>query len=636
MEVGVILRALMGLRKIIIMKNVFFRTLICILFFSLSSVYTNDILSQQTCPAGFNLPEDSNETNPLCADIDIEDGLVILNNDECNIQFSINFDVDIDVAIEDLYLDINLVDENLDYENMLCFDNIFDVFLIGGLQRGTVCGVDNTYKLDNSGPVILGEVMDGLLVRININRPSEFEDNCYHFVFELTYLDINGFSCSYFGEIQFLFQSTGVSVNVCGPLEYAGNEDNQDCEFPNGIADLEQLDNFTSSFQGTHTSECDHEMPLNHQNIFPFEGQICIPVPPGGCTEFEMTDCPSGNTNLCVNTMDALAIRRLILGLDDQTEGPYGGLLSDFNQSGGVSTFDINLLIERILDIENPETRVGECVIFDPTNDGLDGVALDGLGGWSDFSYSVEVCDGEDFEVVIGVIGDTDGSCGCDIVEGLDDGDEDEKLAFTWDENNCKLSVPQVFFYDMALDFVGDIMSVTVSDELNSIAMVNVYNRDNGYEGEEGYQGDNRYSIVINSFNAQAISLQECISHINFECTGDIEFTDKSFLIDDNIKARKLSLSSELITPRNSNQEEKIDQASFQVIDNHILIDQDDADINEFQIYTYDGILVYNQKVNSGDYVIDLSDHLSRYTRGSLFIVVGRTSSGTVVKKIIR
>jgi len=617
------------------MKNeVFFRTLICILLFSLSSVYTNNILSQQTCPNVFDLPEDSNETNPLCADIDIDDGVVVVTNEVCNFQFSIIIDVDIDVAVEELYLDINLVDENLNYQNMLCFDNIFEVVLTPGFEKGTVCGVDKTFQVNNAGPIIIGDVMDGMLVGININRPNEFEDNCYHFVFELTYEDINGFSCSYFGELEVWFPPISAGAYSCGTIEYAGQED---CKFPNPVtSDLEQLDNFTSSFQGTQTSDCDHEMPLNHQNIFTFEGEFCIPVPEDGCTEFEMTDCPSGDPSSCITALDLIEMRRLILGIKNQTANPFGGLLSDFNQSGGVSTLDIILLSEYILDIDNPETRVGECVIFDPTNDGLDGVALDGLGGWSDFSYSVEVCDGEDFEVVIGVIGDTDGSCPCDIVEGLDDEGEDEELAFTWDENNCKFSVPQVSFYDMALDFVGNISSITVSEELNSIAMVNVYNRDNGYKGEEGYQGDNRYSIAINSINSQAISLQECISHINFECTGDIEFTDKSFLIDGNVKARNLNISSELVTPRNSNHEKKLDQTSFQVIDNHIFLDQEDNDINEFQVYTYDGMLVYNQKVNSGDYVIDLSDHLSRYTRGSLFIVVGRTSSGTVVKKIIR
>jgi len=44
---------------------------------------------------------------------------------------------------------------------------------------------------------------------------------------------------------------------------------------------------------------------------------------------------------------------------------------------------------------------------------------------------------------------------------------------------------------------------------------------------------------------------------------------------------------------------------------------------------------VYSQKLNVDDYVIDLSDRLSSYASGSLFIVVGRTSKGSIVEKLL-
>jgi hypothetical protein len=617
-------------------NNFFFKTFICILFIILSSAYPNNILSQQTCPVGFNLPEDSDETNPLCADINIDDGVVVLNNDVCNVQFSITIDVDIAVAVEELFLDINLVDENLNQENMLCFDNIFDVTLVNGLERGTTCGVDHTFQVINNGsPIILEEVMDGLLVGINVNRPSEFEDNCYYFVFELTYLDVNGFSCSYFGDLEVLFPPIGVGATVCGPFELAGDEE---CEIPRGVDDLDELDNFTSSFQGTHSTQCDHEMPLNHQNIFPFTDQICFPVPAGGCTEIEMIDCPSGKPTRCVDALDLIELRKLILGISNQTDNnPYGGLLSDINQSGAVSTLDILLIQEGILQIENPETRVGECVIFDPTDDGLDGVELNGLGGWSsDNKFTVEVCDGEEFEIVMGVMGDTNGSCSCEkVIEGLNDEDEEEELVFTWDKNNCTFSVPQESFYDLSLDIVGDISSINISEELNSMAMVNVYHREEGYQGEEGNSEGDRYSIIINSVNSQALSLEESISYISFECNGAVELTEKSFIINDNVKVQEIDLSQNVTTRNNFNKDESSDLSSIKVQGSRIFISQEDEEITDLHLYTYNGTLVYSQKLNVDDYVIDLSDRLRSYASGSLFIVVGRTSKGSIVEKLL-
>ncbi len=616
------------------MKNeVLFRTFICTVLFSLLLCYTNDIISQQTCPVGFNLPDDSDLTIPPCAEIDIDDGVVVVTDEICNVQFNIIIDVDMDVAVEELFLDIDLVDENLNYENILCFDNIFVVIPPGGFEEGTDCGVDHTFQVSNNsgGPIILQEVMDAFLVGINVNRPNEFEDNCYHFVFELTYLDINGFSCSYFGELEIWFPQLVNSNYTCGTIGYAGLEE---CEFPSTAeSPLAQIENFNSSFQGTFTSQCDHTSPINPQNIYTDGDQFCVIVPPGGCTEIEMIDCPSGDTRQCVTAADLLELRSLILGIKNQTKGSFGGLLSDSNQSGAVSTYDLWLIQEWILGIENPETRVGDCVIFDPTDDGLDGVALDGLGGWSDNNYTVEVCDGEEFEIVMGVIGDVNGDCSCNIVEGLTD--EEEELLFTWNENYFKFGVPSVLFYDMSLDIVGDLSSVIVSEELNNIAMVNVYHREEGYQGEEGYIGEDRYTILINSSNAQAISLEECMSYISFECNGDIEFTEKSFLINDNVKVQSLQLNSNIITPRNTTKEEKVEQYSIDVIGSRIFINQEENEISELYLYAYDGNLVHSQKVNAGDYVIDLSSHLSSVTNGTLFFVVGVTKNGTIVEKLL-
>ncbi|MEE9437493.1 MAG: dockerin type I domain-containing protein [Saprospiraceae bacterium] len=530
------------------------------------------------------------------------------------------------IVTDYVYFDVNLVNANLDYDNMLCFDNIYTIQAAGGLVEGIDCGIDKTYTYSGD-PIALGNLMDGNYLRIGVDRPNEFQDNCYHLVFEFSYTDLVGNTCSYFGELEVIFPQVDNDNYTCGNIEYAGQEN---CEFPDLLfSPIEQVENFQNSFQGTYTSNCDNDFPIDVGDIFPAgDFGFCIPVPVNGCTEIEMNDCPGGDSNDCVNAADLLALRKLILGITLETPNPYGGLLSDINQNGSVSTLDLVVIQRHILGLETPWTdAVGDCVIFDPTSEGLDGEELDGVSGWSDydFDYTVEVCDGEDFEILVGVLGDVNGDCPCDIVDGLvSDDDQGEELTFTYDRDNSKFNVPSTYFYDMVLDIEGNINSIDVAEQLSNNALIEVYQREEGY------------TITINCIDSHPISLGECMSLISCEFTGQIEFTDKSYVVDENVKLRELDLNLEMSNPRSSREEADLGFISLEVINDLVFIRQKGDGVTELSLYTYEGTLVYSQEVSSENRSIDLSSYFNHNSHGKLFFIVGRKNGEIKVMKLIR
>ena len=102
-----------------------------------------------------------------------------------------------------------------------------------------------------------------------------------------------------------------------------------------------------------------------------------------------------------------------------------------------------------------------------------------------------------------------------------------------------------------------------------------------------------------------------------------------------NVKVQEIDLSQNVSTRSNFNKDENSDLSSIKVQGSRIFISQEEEEITELNLYAYNGTLVYSQKLNVDDYVIDLSDRLRSYASGSLFIVVGRTSKGSVVEKLL-
>lgn len=604
------------------------KNLLSILLVFVFAIYSTDILCQQDCPSNFILPEDSDVTDPLCGNIDIDDGILILSTDPCHFQFTVELDLDIPmstVVTDYVYFDVNLVNGNLDYDNMLCFDNIYTIQAAGGLVEGTDCALDKTYTYSGD-PIALGNLMDGNYLRIGVDRPNEFQDNCYHLVFEFSYTDIVGNICSYFGELEVVFPQINSSNYTCGNIEYAGQEE---CTFPNPVFDDPvQYENFANSFQGTYTSTCANEFPIDPLDILPFDGDFCIPVPVNGCTEIEMNDCPGGDSKDCVNAADLLELRKLILGVTLETSNPYGGLLSDINQNGSASTLDLVAIQRHILGLETPWAgAVGDCVVFDPTSESLNNADLDGVSGWSDydFAYTVEVCDGEEFEILVGVLGDVNGDCPCDIVDGLvGDDDQGKKLTLTYDKDNRNFIVPSTYFYDMVLDIEGDINSISIIEQLSNNALIEVHQREDGH------------IITINSSDSNPISLQECLSLISCDFDEDIQLTEKSYVIDENFKLRELDLDVEMSTPRSSSQEVDANQISLELINDFVYINQEGDGVTELSLYTYEGSLLYNQEVTSEYNSVDLSSYFNHTSLGKLFFIVARKNGELRVQKLIR
>lgn len=605
----------------------FLRTILLNILLVSFSFYSNDIFSQHLCPLNFDLPEDSDVSDPLCGDIEIDDAIILINADDCSYDIFIELELDIPmstIVTDDVYFDINVVDENLDFHNMICLDNIIAVGFSGGLVPGEECGVDKSFQFVGD-PIALGDVMEGNFIRIRLDRPSEFDQNCFHLVFEFGYTDIVGNQCSYFGDLVLFFQKEQAE-STCGSLDYAGVEE---CEFPTTLGSpLNQLENFANSFQITATSMCGHEEELNPLDILFVGDQLCFQVPPGGCVEVELTHCPGDiNAHSCITVADLLEMRKLLLGNILHTTSPFGGLMGDIGEDGVASTLDLVKIQKWILGIIDPESSVGECVIFDPTSEGLAGDELDGLGGWSDFDspWEIEVCDGDDFEVIMGILGDVNGSCPCDIVEGLLGEDVDE-LSLLWNEDRCNMLGPDLKFYDLVLDVTGRISAINVAEDWNRDALVEVHERENGY------------SLMINSKDSKPISLQESISNISFECRGGIRLTNKSFLISaSDAKIYSLNLDSRKVERRDNNASEASGKFSMKVMGStvKVSIGKTIEDVTRLQLFSTDGRLISTKNLNAFDEIADFSNDLNNYAHGSLFVVVAFRNGEQLVEKIL-
>jgi hypothetical protein len=523
------------------------------------------------------------------------------------------------IVTNDVSLDINLVDAELNFENLICFDNM-SILWDGGIDIGTECGVDKTLKY-NGQEIALGDLMDGHYIRVRVDRPNEFQNHCYNFVFEFSYTDISGNTCSYFGDLVLAFPSIINDNYVCGSIDYAGKET---CEFPDLlISPLEQVENFQNAFQGTYTGICGHEFPMLSPEIYPNGEEICFIVPPGGCTEIEMTDCPNGNTNQCITAADLVELRKLVLGITAQTPNPFGGLLSDVNNSGSISTLDLVHIQRHILGIDFPGSRIGDCVIFDPNSEGLADEDLEGLGGWSNFDYSVEICDGEDFEIVLGVIGDVNGDCPCDIIDGVSPDDKDEDVQITLNQSKTALIAPSLSFYDLALEIEGQISNISVSENVSPNTRIEVLQKENGA------------IVFINSLNSTPISLQQCLSKIIWECSGPINFTSKSIILDDNLKQRGIIQGSNTLEPRVSNKLQQVSKWQVNLANNQVFINQNEDESTDLRLYTSEGKLVFSQKSELGNSFIDLTSGLKNFTHGHLFFVVATKNGEIKVEKLL-
>lgn len=175
-------------------------------------------------------------------------------------------------------------------------------------------------------------------------------------------------------------------------------------------------------------------------------GVVCVEVPEGECVALTMPNCELGQE--CIDMDDVVALREMILWINQgPADSPYAAFLGDANGNGYVSTLDLIYILRYILDIPTTNSPVGDCVLFTPESI---------EPGPSHTQYSGtpnnEVCDdGTPQEMLLGVIGDGDGSCDC-VLNGLVEQEGEIYLEVAKNEKYQYLTFGENFeFYDCVI-----------------------------------------------------------------------------------------------------------------------------------------------------------------------------------------
>lgn len=228
-------------------------------------------------------------------------------------------------------------------------------------------------------------------------------------------------------------------------------------------------------------------------------GKFCIDLPEGECVRLDILDCGNQCNGMDgVTTTDLVKLQRYILGLENGTlaSEPWTAIIGDVNGDGRTTASDLLAMRKVRLGIIT-DTPIGDCILFDADR------VWTSSSQWGG-SLNITACDGDDLNLIVGILGDVDATCTCnddmktapEAVEVLSMSQLGQKQLYHF--------TTEVTFHELYLEFdlpagIARPSVVFANDRLNS--MVNI--------------DDHKIRVAIYSDNGEAIrmsNVEELIS----------------------------------------------------------------------------------------------------------------------------
>lgn len=272
------------------------------------------------------------------------------------------------------------------------------------------------------------------------------------------------------------------------------------------------------------------------QGIPNSDGDFCVSVPEGGCTEIEIQNCPECELSLT----DVIEGRKFALGIKDEIEGnPYAAIFGDVNGDGKYTTLDLVLIQRKILGYEELTGSSGECLVFDPSQVSINAQSFTG-------TVTSEICDDDDVDLVYGIMGDINGDCIC--------ADEEEKpskvlsLSKRYSSDGVELRFTKIVqFYDLFIE-----LEVSKEIDLNKVTFPN------NMKPTGILQAGNTVKLAFNSKDNVPFRIDAKQPIISMPLAA-VQVMENSFMVDHDVAWVALSDNSRQTYNRTAEEISKID-----------------------------------------------------------------------------